>query len=82
MCSGHDDTNNPELADGESGDPDPGERPSKPTGRKSIVKLSRKQKQRRMKKMERGEHTIDRATAKKKRDGSRLEKKLRAKALW
>lgn len=49
---------------------------------KGIRKVSRKMKIRKVKKLERGENLVDRAAAKQARDANKLERRLRAKALW
>lgn len=50
--------------------------------RKSLLKLSRKQKIRKQKKQERGEGIVDRVAAKGVRDAKKLNRRLSAKTLW
>eukprot|EP00316_Scyphosphaera_apsteinii_P007219 CAMPEP_0119298876 /NCGR_PEP_ID=MMETSP1333-20130426/1008_1 /TAXON_ID=418940 /ORGANISM="Scyphosphaera apsteinii, Strain RCC1455" /LENGTH=80 /DNA_ID=CAMNT_0007300095 /DNA_START=221 /DNA_END=463 /DNA_ORIENTATION=+ len=50
--------------------------------KKRIAKLTRKQKVRKSKKLEKGEAIVDRAASKQARDALKQERKLRAKGLW
>tara|TARA_B110001452_G_scaffold266441_1_gene273325 strand:- start:1044 stop:1337 length:294 start_codon:yes stop_codon:yes gene_type:complete len=50
--------------------------------RKSLLKLSKKQKIRKLKKQERGEGTVDRVAAKGVRDAKKINRRLNAKTLW
>ena len=51
-------------------------------GRKSILKLSRKQKLRKAQKAEKAENTAGRAAAKGVRDVKKLNRRLHAKTMW
>ena len=50
--------------------------------RKSIGKLSRKQKVRKLAKVQKAEACVDRASAKSVRDANKLNRRITAKTLW
>jgi hypothetical protein len=50
--------------------------------KKRLVKLTRKQKLRKSKKLERGEALVDQRSKKIEKDARRLDKRLAAKAMW
>ena len=56
--------------------------PKKKGTRKSILKLSRKQKARKQQKQERGAGIVDRVAAKGVRDAKKINRRLSAKTLW
>lgn len=61
---------------------DSGTKPQRKTGRKSIVKLSRKQKLRKQAKAARAEKLADQAEVKAHRDQRKMAFRLKAKSLW
>lgn len=56
--------------------------PKRSKGRKSILKLSRKQKLRKVQKAERAEAVSDRATAKGVRSAKKINRRVTARNLW